>query len=485
MKNKNFISHFLIISGGTFINMLIGLLTTPIITRIVDPIDYGQLSIFNVYTNIATMVLCLGLDQALVRFFYRGDIEYQKKLLHFCVKVPLLLSFLSLSLISLFYFLGLINLEFSNFILILLCINILLCILNRFLSLVLRLTYESKKYTLTNIIQKIIYVVTTLLLVSYTDSNHFNVLAISTVIAALTSSVFIIINIKKYLNHSSSIIEISKTEIFRYSFPFIFSMGLVTLFQAIDKISLNYFCDYTEVGIYSSAMSIVNIFAIIQTSFNSLWAPMQVEHYTKNPEDKSFYEKGNSYITIVMFILGIHIILFKDVLVLLLGERYRDVVYIIPMLIFNPIMYTISETTCCGIVISKKSYLNILVSLFSCITNIIGNLILVPYFGGKGAAISTGFSYIIFYLSRTYISNKNYYVNYHLGKFSILLALLIGFSLYNTFIDFNFIVIMMYFVIMVIFALMYRNSIIDGIKLIINYLQLDKHLFARKGGENL
>ena len=97
--DKSFLSHFIVIGSGTIVNMLLGLLTTPIITRIVNPNEYGQLSIFNMYTNIAVMVLCIGLDQALVRFFY------EKKETGFCFfrwRDRLLCHFLSVCSVSLF-----------------------------------------------------------------------------------------------------------------------------------------------------------------------------------------------------------------------------------------------------------------------------------------------------------------------------------------------------------------------------------------------
>lgn len=79
MQNKGFLKHFFMIGIGTALNLLIGLLTTPIITRIVDPIEYGQLSIFTIYSNVAVMVLCLGLDQALVRYYYQSEDKKYKK----------------------------------------------------------------------------------------------------------------------------------------------------------------------------------------------------------------------------------------------------------------------------------------------------------------------------------------------------------------------------------------------------------------------
>ena len=87
---KRFIDHFFIIGGGTIINILIGFFSTPIITRLVDTTYYGKLSIFNLYSGIAVMILCLGLDQALVRYYYiEEDFSYKKGLLFKCIWLPI------------------------------------------------------------------------------------------------------------------------------------------------------------------------------------------------------------------------------------------------------------------------------------------------------------------------------------------------------------------------------------------------------------
>lgn len=75
---------------------------------------------------------------------------------------------------------------------------------------------------------------------------------------------------------------------------------------------------------------------------------MAVEHYVKDKADVTFYQKGNQIITVIMFCVGFSLILFKDVFAVLLGSKYREAAYILPFLIFNPIMYTVSETTVNG-----------------------------------------------------------------------------------------------------------------------------------------
>ena len=470
-ENKNFLSHFLVIGSGTIINMMLGLLTTPIITRIVDTEEYGQLSIFNMYTSIALMVLCLGLDQALVRFYYnKDDIEYKRSLLKLCIGLPITVTFLlSLVVIALSKY-KIIEFEFSFDITILLCINVLFSILYRISILLLRITYQSKKYSLCNILSKITYVVCSLSLIYSIKKDYFRLLAIATIMSILVPGLVAVIFTRDMWKPTSERLA-NKKEIIKYGLPLILSMGITTVFQAIDKISLNKYCTYSEVGIYSSAMSLINIFAIIQSTFNSLWGPTQVEHYVKHPEDKQFFQRANRMITVIMFFMGISLILVKDVFALLLGTKYREAAYIMPFLIFNPIMYTISETTNAGIGMSKKSYLNIFVALGACITNIIGNIILVPIIECKGAAISTGCSYIVFWFLRMTLSNRNYYVDYGNKKMIILLIFTSAYALYNTFSEFNIFSVVAYFILVFIIICLYLSTIKELIQYGLNFIK--------------
>ncbi len=214
-------------------------------------------------------------------------------------------------------------------------------------------------------------------------------------------------------------------------------MGVTSLFQYLDKLSLNYYRTYEEVGIYASAMTFVVLFNLVQTSFNTVWAPKSVEHYERFPEDKKFYNIAFKAMVVIMFFIGITLILFKNLFVLLLGAKFREAAYIMPFLIFSPIMYTISETTVVGINFSKKSHLHVIVAVGSCLTNLVGNTILVPVMGCKGAAISTGVSYIVFFALRTFLSERNYSVGFDLKRLCLITLIVIGYATYNTFVEFN------------------------------------------------
>ncbi len=471
-NSQNFIFHFLTISFGTVINIVLGLLITPIITRLVSTEDYGRFSIFNMYTNIATMVLCMGLDQALVRFFYaREEKEYKQGLFRFCLIFPMSVTLV----VSLFFIItdrsGFCRIEFSGAVLLMLCINIMAAICGRIVALILRATYQSKLYVVCQITGKVVYTGVILLILGLFRIRNFQSLVFSVVCSTISVAVIAMYYSFDYWTFQPCGTLIKRREILQYSFPFILSMGVTTIFEAADKLSLQYLSTYKELGIYSSAMSIIHIFAIVQSAFNILWAPMQTEHYIKNPNDTSFIQRGNSYITILMFWVGFNLVLFKDIFVLILGKEYRGASYILPFLIFHPIMYTISETTCSGIEKSKKSYLNIFVALGACIVNILGNCIFVPMYGGRGAAISTGVSYIVFFMIRTIFSNRYYYIDYHLKKLCILIITTVMFSWFCTFYNFNFITIGLYMINSMLLVVLYKAEIRELISIGKEYMK--------------
>jgi O-antigen/teichoic acid export membrane protein len=472
MNKNKFLKHFTIIGTGSAVNLLLGLFTTPLITRLVDPIEYGQLSIFIMYSSIAVMVICMGLDQAVVRFYYeRDDIDYKRALLFRCIKLPVIVSLFVIIIVVVCAYKDIIKFEFSAPIIVLLCVYSLTELVYRFSLLIVRLEYKSKLYSLLSIIKKLVYVCTALCFLLIVGGDDLVILCSSTLFAAFTCmviSIFAQAQMWNVLQNRDVECSVEYKTLLRYAYPFIITMGVTTLFQAIDKIALNMYCTYTEVGIYSSTMTLVHIFAIIQTTFNTLWTPMAVEHYTRNPADKAFYKKGNQVITVVMFFLGISLILVKDVFAILLGEKYREAAYILPFLIFNPIMYTISETTVTGLVFKNKSKVQVIVAVGACLTNIIGNYFLVPKFGCQGAAISTGISYIVFFSLRTYLSNKYFYIDFQLKKFYLLTVAVSLYALYNTFIKFNICSVIGYILCLLLLTALYKDTICWGIRYLIN-----------------
>lgn len=486
MTKKNTLHHIVELFAGTFINVIIGVITAPIITRLVSPDAYGQLSVFTLYENIIVMILCLGLDQALIRFYYRENtVEYRKNLIKHCILLPILIFIGLGGILVTLCFLGVFSFELGLYGAVLLFVCSLIQLIRRFSFIVLRLEYCSRTYSILHIVQKIIYVVCIVVFLQIISGYDFEVMAWSTIISFFAVTLASVLSVRRLWTFSwKSQTAINRRELLLFGMPFIVSMGLTTIFQAIDQLAIKYFCDFYEIGIYSSAMSIIHIFALVQTTFNAFWGPLSTEHYQANHDsNKDFYVKANDYICVIMFFMGIVLIMVKDLLGLFLGSEYRLAIFIIPCLVFSPVMQTISETTSVGINYSKKSYFHIIVSLIACIVNIAGNICLVPILGGKGAAISTGISYIVFFAVRTIFSVRMFNVQYKYGKIITMISVLLIYALYNTFYRFGVISLFSGFVCLAVWFLLYRKELIALLKQAVLFLKKKKTSLVNNNSE--
>ena len=438
VKSKSFLGQFVSLGIGSFIYLLVGFVGTPIITRLVDPVSYGDYSIFTVYSNIALAICVLGLDQSFVRLFYIHDsIDYRKRLLYACmlpaIGIALALGVAAAIVAFCTNAAGLSKISLADVLIIL--TNVLALILNRYSTLSARLKYDTNLYSAINIAQKGLFLSFSTILILTIKKNYYMILVVSTIASTLAANMLGIIKERDLWSLKKTKVndfEIEKRELFIYGIPLMISYGITVVFNALDKLALNLFCSRADVGVYASALNLLAVFSVIRTSFNALWMPSAVEQYEKNKENKYFFQKGNSFITILMLLFGAGMIMCKDPFVMLLGEKYRDAAFIFPFLMFEPIMYTISETTVTGLVVTKKSGYQVIAAVVACITNFVGNWILTPRMGAQGAAISTGISYIVFFAIRTMLANRVYYVDYHLNKFSVMMALLAAFAVYGS-----------------------------------------------------
>lgn len=473
MKTKSVFGHLLSIGTGTIVNMLIGFITTPILTRIVGTVEYGQYSIFTMYANIALMVLCMGFDQALIRYFYRHDNkEYQRTILKECCLLPLVATLSVGIIINGLCWMGIVQFEFEAKIMSWLTILVFFQVLNRIDLILLRVTYQTKLYSLLQVLVKLLFAAFAVLGCFIFENEKLSVLAGASVLTYVIVTIVGINSQRDLWSFRKSAVSytIDRKELYRYAFPFILSMGITTLFQAIDKMSLNRYCTYAEVGVYSSAITLVHVFAIVQTTFGAIWAPMAVEHYEKKPEDRTFYQTAFQTMSFVMFFIGISLILFKDLFALLLGKEYRSAAAMLPFLCLSPVMTTLSEISMIGITFSKKSYCQIVVAAVACVSNFVGNTILVPLYGGIGAAISTGLSYVVFFIMRTILSKRYFPMKWNLPKFFMIMLLFLAYALYNTFFAFGVVSFGGFVLFIAVLTMTYWDVIRNGWKMAKKYV---------------
>jgi O-antigen/teichoic acid export membrane protein len=301
---------------------------------------------------------------------------------------------------------------------------------------VLRMKQKGYTYSLMNFFNKLFDLIF-IIFFAYLIGNRYEIRVLSQSIAILLVTLISIYfgrDIWNFINlNNNNKLKNNLKDIFHYSYPLLFASLISWVFQSFDKIAIRQWSTYNQLGLYTAAFKIVAILNIVKISFTTFWTPTSLEKYHEEKNNNKFFENMYSLVFIFMFLISLTTIAFKDIIILLLGSDYREAVTVMPLLVFMPFMYTISEITVIGINFKKKPKWHILISLVTSIINVTGNYFFVPLIGAKGAAISTGFSWIIFFTMRTYISLIYYKVNFKLVKSYFFIFTLFLYAMYVTF----------------------------------------------------
>lgn len=458
---------------GTLLVLVVGFITTPILTRMISTSEMGKYSMFMTLGNLISTLLCLGLDQSYLRFYNDEKKESRNHLLNVCLKLPLLAFAVCSAVVLLLYKPVSIYIsgEKSLGIAALFIVYMGGLIIDRFWTLKIQMAQKEIAYSALNVIRKLVYLAAGVALIAIGILDNSVNLMLAITAAELFVLLFARIFERGNWKAEDKSIRTQYSKLLKYGLPFTLSSTILLLFHSTDKIMLKALSDYHNIGIYSGAQSIVNLLAQAQAVFVAFWVPTAYEHYSKNTEDRQFYIRMNKIVSYAMLMILVALICFKDVIVMLLGEDYREASYVFPFLAFMPVMTTISETTVIGINFKEKTGYHMYISIISMVVNAIGNYFLINWFGATGAAISTGLSYSVFFVLRTYFAQKVFPVNFALKRYGVSTVLVYFLAIYASFyrVDFRFLLIAA--VIVVIISALYRDIILESYQWVSGYLK--------------
>lgn len=425
---NGFIKKFFSFSIGPIGGAIISLITIPVTTYFISPSEFGKAGLFTMVYGLVITLSYLGVDQSYSREFHYSNnkkILFQNSLL-----IPVMVSCIFLLVLS-FYKENFSLFIFGNsrysYISILFGLAVIFGVFERFILMSIRMEEKALEYSVFSVLLKIVILIFTVFLI-YIGKRDFTVVVYSALIGQMVGDLYLVVRYKslftdvKFKNFSWPLIN----TLLRFGFPLLVSVSVNYFLNTTGSLFLRIYGTFNDLGIYTAGQKIANLLTLIQVSFTSFWVPLSYRWYKEGKSQVHFQVISDCLLliaTVGFFILAI----FKKNITLLLSTSYSDSQYIICLLALVPILYTLSETTTLGIVFSRKSYLNIYVSLFSIFTCLITSLILVPKITATGAALAISISYLVFYYTRTYFSKKNkFQISVKKQSMQILVLLLAG-----------------------------------------------------------
>lgn len=451
-KSNNLMMAALIYVIGSFFTQGLRFITLPVFARIMSTEDFGYLSSYETWVAIITVLVGLqtagSISNAYIDYKREKLEEYIYSITYIgtfsAVVISIILTIFSSFFSKLF--------EVSKYSLFL---GIVQCLFTFFLNVLIneyRMLDKPWQYLVFTVGNSIINITLAIFFVIYMPSAKYigrvYALTISAFIFGILALVLIIRNTNNKKIESGYIRYALKL-----SLPLVFHAFAAIILSRCDQLMLLKYAGPSEAGIYSYGTNFAHIIYVLYTACNQAYIPWYYKKLEKNCE-KEIVQANRNYIT--FFSLGFlaFIFILPEIIKLMSTSDYYKAIYFAPIVALGFYMNFLYNFPVNYEFFHKKTHFIALGTVGAAIMNAILNMLLIPPFGGIGAAVATASSYMILLIVHIYIAKRiigNYSMPIYDFAIAIILVLLI-FTLYYICVD-KIIIRFILFAILVILAL--------------------------------
>ena len=216
----------------------------------------------------------------------------------------------------------------------------------------------------------------------------------------------------------------------KFSVPLVPAGLAVFVSLYINRVALIHFGSLEDVGLFGIGSRIAGLSALLILGIQAALTPLVYQHY-REPETPHQVARLFGWFTAVALAGCLFLAVFaRDLLAIFATAEYIRgaslVVFLAPALLLSQ-MYIFAP----GIAIRKKTIWQLWVTLLSAAVSAAGNWLLVPRWGGAGAAVATLLAALVFFLTWLLISQRLYRIPYNwraslLGVMAFIVCALAG-----------------------------------------------------------
>jgi O-antigen/teichoic acid export membrane protein len=387
---------------GPVATAALGLLTVPVIAWIFPPADVGRLNIVQISVSFGVLLFNLGLDRAYIREYHEW--HDRGALLKACF-VPGFALLLLVTLVTLPYDRRISMWLFGEdtvawYWILVACV--MASFISRFLSLILRMQDRGLAFSMSQVLPKIILLLIFCAMAWPGFTRSFSDLEIAYLVSLLSVLVIYAWNTRRDWR-PAFLATASRTqvrELLSYGVPLIFAGVAYWGLDATSSLTLRSLSTLSELAVYAVSVSFAGVGVVFQTIFSVLWAPL-VYKWVAHGVDMSRVDHVAQQALAVVCAIWVLCGAFSWMADFILPDRYLQVKYFMLCCIGQPLLYTLSEVTCVGIGITRKSMLSLWSTLAALIVNIAIGVWLVPKHGAAGAVVANAVAFLVFFMART------------------------------------------------------------------------------------
>lgn len=439
---KQLFSDTLIYGIGYIVPRLVTFLLLPFYTNILTTSDYGIITQGMVFAGILKILYKYGSDSALIRFYDNTDPGPARQSVFSTLFWSVTVTSLLLSGVVLLFRGNLAALLFDDARrtgLILLLTGIIvfdtLDILPRTL---LRIHEKPVYYSTINLVNVIVTFVLNIVFIAYLSMGAAGAF-LANLIASGSLLLFLIPAMSRDLGLTISLPRWK--ELMAFGFPLI-QVGLASMvMELIDRPILKEMTNLATVGLYGAGYKLGIFMMLVMAAFNFAWQPFFVKVGRQENGPRIFATIFTYFMFLVCGLFIVLTLLLKYIVATpvfgftLLGKGFLPAITIVPIVFAAYIFYGAYLNFLPGVYLKKKSGRLALYTTIGAVVNVAGNLLLIPVWGIRGAALATMIGYLVMAVLLYFTQQSLYPTPYRWDKISITLgvtgAILLVFYLFQ------------------------------------------------------
>lgn len=406
MKNKtikDFINYFfsdLFVKGFLFISL-------PLLSRVMDPSEYGKLSLINAAISILFVFLSFNIQNAITNQYMREKKNFGSYLFsNLSVLIPLQIIVILLSPFYLSYlshWFGL--LEQDIFYVLMICS--MLTLFNVYMGYLLA-SRNSKEYSIWNVVSKLSELMLIFIFALLLVDNQYLSKIYAQLLVTIVLLFFAIPRLYKLTVLHFDISYVRAAMLF--ALPLIPHAITNNLLSQVDRFLINSQLGTVATGLYSFAYNLGMAIVIVIMAWNASWQPKLFQLLNEGNR-KAINKVAYSSACIIFFFSVLAIFFSEEVIVLLASPDYYESIKILPIIVIGNALIHVYMSYANFVFYEKKTVYISLATGIALLVNVGLNLWLIPIYGINGAAWATVISYFFLclshYLTSTYLLKCN------------------------------------------------------------------------------
>ena len=384
-----FIKHSRNYLSASLLQNLLVVLSVPIFTNLLQPEEYGILSIFTLLVNLLTIIFGLNLKGGIFRYYFEQEGDFSKSLYSNIVFIVLFDAVIFLLIVAMksqiakFF-------SIDEHVLFLASAAAVFAVPLEMYFAYLQCSKQSMQFSYISVGRSFFVLAISVVFMFYLfDKKYLGKMYGEIIVSAFIALYAFRCMLK--LTQSSFDTKYLKYTL-RYSLPLIPHALSRFVLGYFDRIQINQLLTPVETGIYSFAYDVGMAMDVVVMASIKAWNPIFLEKYSQK-EYSNIEALSKTYAGYICAAAMIIVLFSKEVVTILAPEKYYEAVYLVPVIVMGYFFVFLYLMYFQYASYQKRTELIAIGSVSAGAVNVGLNYLLIPIYGYVAAAVTTMISY--------------------------------------------------------------------------------------------